>query len=111
MERKVLDNASFFLNEGDRVGIIGINGTGKSTLLKILAGAEEADSGEIIRTKDIRISYLPQIPEFDDHGSILDQVMRHLPADLRAAKEFEAKAVRKIRYQRYVERYCVAVRR
>lgn len=93
MERKVLDNASFFLNEGDRVGIIGINGTGKSTLLKILAGAEEADSGEIIRTKDIRISYLPQIPEFDDHGSILEQVMRHLPTDLRAAKEFEAKAV------------------
>lgn len=93
MERKVLDNASFFLNEGDRVGIIGINGTGKSTLLKILAGAEEADSGEIVRTKDIRISYLPQIPEFDDHGSILEQVMHHLPTDLRAAKEFEAKAI------------------
>ncbi len=93
MERKVLDNASFFLNEGDRVGIIGINGTGKSTLLKILAGAEEADSGEIVRTKDIRISYLPQIPEFDDHSSILEQVMHHLPTDLRAAKEFEAKAI------------------
>lgn len=93
MERKVLDNASFFLNDGDRVGIIGINGTGKSTLLKILAGAEEADSGKIVRTKDIRISYLPQIPEFDDHGSILEQVMHHLPTDLRAAKEFEAKAI------------------
>lgn len=66
MERKVLDDVSFFLNEGDKVGIIGINGTGKSTLLKILAGAEESDSGDIVRTNGIRISYLPQIPEFDD---------------------------------------------
>lgn len=62
MERKVLDNVSFYLNEGDKVGIIGINGTGKSTLLKILASAEEPDSGEIIRTKGVRISYLPQLP-------------------------------------------------
>jgi len=93
MERKVLDNASFFLNEGDKVGIIGINGTGKSTLLKILAGAEEADSGEIIRTNGIRISYLPQIPEFEEHGSVLEQVMLHLPSDLKEAKEFEAKSI------------------
>ena len=51
MERKVLDNVSFFLNEGDKVGIVGINGTGKSTLLRILAGAEEPDSGEIARAR------------------------------------------------------------
>ncbi len=93
MERKVLDGVSFFLNEGDKVGIVGINGTGKSTLLKILAGAEEADSGEIIRTSGVRISYLPQIPEFEDHGSVLSQVMLHLPADLKEAKEFEAKSI------------------
>lgn len=93
MERKVLDNVSFYLNEGDKVGIIGINGTGKSTLLRILAGAEEPDSGEIVRTSGIRISYLPQIPEFEDHGSVLDQVMLHLPADLKEAKEFEAKSI------------------
>lgn len=93
MERKVLDDVSFFLNEGDKVGIIGINGTGKSTLLRILAGAEEADNGEIIRTSGVRISYLPQIPEFDEHGSVLEQVMLHLPADLKEAKEFEAKSI------------------
>ena len=93
MERKVLDDVSFFLNEGDKVGIIGINGTGKSTLLKILAGAEEADGGDVIRTKGIRISYLPQIPEFDDSGSILEQVMSHLPADLKESKEYEAKSI------------------
>lgn len=93
MERRILGNTSFFLNEGDKVGIIGINGTGKSTLLRILAGAEEPDSGEIIRTNGIRISYLPQIPEFEEHGSVLEQVMLHLPADLREAKGFEAKSI------------------
>lgn len=93
MERKVLDEVSFYLNEGDKVGIIGINGTGKSTLLRILAGAEQPDSGEMIRTNGIRISYLPQIPEFDDHGSVLEQVLSHLPADLKESKEYEAKAI------------------
>ena len=93
MERKVLDDVSFFLNEGDKVGIVGINGTGKSTLLKILAGADEADSGSVTRTNGIRISYLPQIPEFDDCGSLLEQVLAHLPKDLRSSKEYEAKSV------------------
>ena len=93
MERKVLDDVSFFLNEGDKVGIIGINGTGKSTLLRILAGAEEADSGEVIRTNGIRLSYLPQIPQFDDNGSILQQVLAHLPDDMRSSKEYEAKSI------------------
>ena len=93
MERKVLDDISFFLNEGDKIGIIGINGTGKSTLLRILAGEEEPDDGEVIRTNGIRISYLPQIPEFDDHGSVLGQVLAHLPADLMQSKEYEAKSI------------------
>ncbi|MBQ5340349.1 MAG: ABC-F family ATP-binding cassette domain-containing protein [Oscillospiraceae bacterium] len=93
MERKVLDNVSFFLNEGDRVGIVGINGTGKSTLLRILAGAEEADTGEIIRTNGIRLSYLPQIPVFGETGSVLEQVLGALPEDLKDAKEYEAKSI------------------
>ena len=93
MERKVLDNVSFFLNEVDKVGIVGINGTGKSTLLRILAGAEESDSGEIIRTNGIRLSYLPQIPEFGETGSVLEQVLAHLPADLKESKEYEAKSI------------------
>ncbi len=93
MERKVLDDVSFFLNEGDKIGIIGINGTGKSTLLRILAGEEEPDGGEVIRTNGIRISYLPQIPEFDEYGSVLGQVLAHLPADLMQSKEYEAKSI------------------
>ncbi|MBE6844773.1 MAG: ABC-F family ATP-binding cassette domain-containing protein [Ruminococcus sp.] len=93
MERKILDDTSFFLNEGDKVGIIGINGTGKSTLLKILAGREEADAGQIVRTNGIKISYLPQIPEFEENGTVLNQIMAHLPHDLKEAKEFEAKSI------------------
>lgn len=93
MERKVLDDVSFFLNEGDKTGIIGINGTGKSTLLRILADAEESDSGEVVRSKGTRVSYLPQIPEFDDHGTILEQVLLNLPKDLRESKEYEAKSI------------------
>lgn len=93
MERKILDSVSFYLNEGDKVGIIGINGTGKSTFLKILAGAEEADSGETIRTNGIKLSYLPQIPVFGNSGSVLSQVMMNLPTDLRQAKEYEARSM------------------
>lgn len=92
MERRVLDDVSFFLGEGDKVGVIGINGTGKSTLLRILAGAEEPDSGQLIRTNGIRVSYLPQIPAFDESGTVLSQVLAHLPKDLADSKEFEAKS-------------------
>ena len=93
MERKVLDDVSFFLNEGDKVGIVGINGTGKSTLLKILAGADEPDKGSITRTNGIRISYLPQIPEFDENGRLIEQVLAHLPNDLKSSKEYEARSI------------------
>lgn len=93
MERKVLDDVSFYLNEGDRVGIIGINGAGKSSLIRILAGVEEPDGGEVIRSSGVRISYLPQIPEFDSSGSVLEQVLSHLPKDLQEAKEYEAKSI------------------
>ena len=92
MERRVLDNVSFFLGEGDKVGVIGVNGTGKSTLLRILAGAEEPDCGQMIRTNGIRVSYLPQIPAFDEKGTVLQQVLAHLPKDLADSKEYEAKA-------------------
>ena len=92
MERRVLDDVSFFLGSGDKVGITGINGSGKSTLLRILAGVSEPDSGQMIRTNGIRVSYLPQIPAFGDSGSVLEQVLAHLPKDLADSKAYEAKA-------------------
>ena len=56
----ILDDASFTLNAGDRVGLVGANGTGKSTLLRILAGAREPDSGRITSMRGTRVGYLPQ---------------------------------------------------
>lgn len=88
----MLDDVSFFLGSGDKVGITGINGSGKSTLLRILAGVSEPDSGQMIRTNGIRVSYLPQIPAFGDSGSVLEQVLAHLPKDLADSKAYEAKA-------------------
>ncbi len=81
----------FFSTKATESALSASTGRGKSTLLRILAGVEEPDSGTVIRTKGIRISYLPQIPDFAEHGSFLEQVMAHLPADLKSAKEFEAK--------------------
>ncbi len=75
-ERKVFDEADFFLEDGEKVGIIGINGTGKSTLLKIMAGLEQSDSGKVIRANHIVISYLKQQPDFRENETILEYVLR-----------------------------------
>lgn len=61
-EKVVLNDITFGVETGDKIGIIGINGTGKSTLLKILAGEEEADSGKITTMRGMRLGYLPQSP-------------------------------------------------
>ena len=84
---------SFFLNEGDKIGIIGVNGMGKSTLLKILAGREHYDSGEITKTGGVRIGYLPQTPVFDSHATIIEHVFAGLSEAERDAKQYEAKAI------------------
>lgn len=77
-ERMLFDEVSLGINEGDRIGLIGINGTGKSTFLKIVAGIEEADAGTITKGKDVRIGYLPQNPEFDDKKTLLENIVEGL---------------------------------
>ena len=74
-ERKLFDKASFYLQEGEKVGVIGINGTGKSTLLKILAGLEEPDEGTVTKANHIVVKYLPQNPVFDPEMSVIDSVI------------------------------------
>lgn len=76
-QRKVLEDASFYLQEQEKVGIIGINGTGKSTLLKMIAGLEEPDSGEVIYANHLVIHYLPQMPEFNPDASVLESVLSY----------------------------------
>ena len=76
-EKVVLNNISFGIETGDKIGIIGVNGTGKSTLLKILAGVESADDGSITKMRGLRIGYLPQTPDFDDPEEVvIDYVHR-----------------------------------
>ena len=73
-ERMLFHHINLGINEGDKIGVIGINGTGKSTLLKIIAGLEETDEGTVIKNNKLRISYLPQTPVFDETKSILTNV-------------------------------------
>ena len=75
-ERKLFENASFYLAEGEKAGIIGINGTGKSTLLKIIAGLEEPDTGKVIKANHCMIRFLPQNPQFDAEETVLEAVLR-----------------------------------
>ena len=74
-ERKLFEHASFSLQEGEKVGVIGINGTGKTTLLRMLAGQEETDEGTITMANHVVIRYLPQHPEFDPEMSSLECVL------------------------------------
>ena len=91
--RQLLTDVDFYLNEGDKVGIIGINGTGKSTFLKVLAGALEADEGKIVRSPNAQISYLSQNPVMEDNATILEQVFLHFPKEFRELNEYEAKSM------------------
>ena len=73
-EKRIFDDVSYGIHEGDKIGIIGINGTGKTTLLKIIAGIEEPDEGQIIKQNGLRITYLPQNPEFPADATVLSYV-------------------------------------
>ena len=75
-ERLLFDDTSFSINEGEKVGLIGINGTGKSTLLRIVAGLEEPDEGSVTRGRNLYMRYLPQIPEFVPGDTVLQSVVR-----------------------------------
>ena len=91
--RQLLSDVNFYLNEGDKVGIIGINGTGKSTFLKVLAGSLEADEGRIVRSPNSQISYLSQNPVMEDEATILEQIFLHFPKEFRELNEYEAKSM------------------
>lgn len=73
-EKVIFDDVSYGIHQGDKIGIIGINGTGKTTILKIIAGLEEPDEGQVITQNGLRITYLPQNPEFPPNATILDYV-------------------------------------
>lgn len=85
----LLKDITFGIDEGEKIGIIGVNGTGKSTLLKILAGTEQAESGHIITNNYMHIEYLPQDPRFEDTATVLQQVFKGTSPIMQLLKEYE----------------------
>lgn len=92
-DRVILHDVSFYLERGDKVGVVGVNGTGKSTLLRILAGAEEPDGGTVSLDPGVRLEYVPQNPALNMEDTVLELVLRGLGSDARALAEYEAKTI------------------
>ena len=74
-EKVIFEDASFGIQQGDKIGIVGINGTGKSTVLRMIAGEEEPDQGQIIRQNGLKIAYLPQNPHFPKGATVASYVL------------------------------------
>lgn len=91
-EKVLLNNVSLYIDKGDKIGLIGVNGTGKSTFLRILAQVEKPDEGIVTKYSGIRIQYLPQNPALDEKLTVLEHIFSDDPA-LRESKEFEAKKI------------------
>ncbi|HEX3028235.1 MAG TPA: ABC-F family ATP-binding cassette domain-containing protein [Clostridia bacterium] len=87
-EKILFNEISFSINEGEKIGVIGVNGTGKSTLLKVIAGAENADSGEILKVNGLNVEYLPQNPNFDDEATVLQQVFKGNSELMKTLREY-----------------------
>lgn len=92
--KELLRDASFSLDEGDKVGLIGTNGSGKSTLLKMIAGLESIDSGELWVNSSAKIVYLPQQPDLDDDRTILEQVFADSGEQMALVREYEEVSVK-----------------
>jgi len=91
--KTLLNDASLYLDEREKIGIIGLNGTGKSTLLKILAGEEAPDAGTITTRRGARIVYLPQNPQMDDSMTVLEQIYSTFSPEFRQSSEYEVKSM------------------
>ncbi|MBS4022857.1 MAG: ABC-F family ATP-binding cassette domain-containing protein [Dethiobacter sp.] len=92
-EKRLLKDITLYLSEGDKVGLIGINGTGKSTFLKIIAEQELPDSGAISKAAGVRIGYLPQNPIYNEKLTVLEQIFKGASTEIRETKAYEAKSI------------------
>lgn len=88
-EKILLKDISFGINEGEKIGIIGVNGTGKSTLLKIIAGAEVPDNGTIIKANRVKVEYLPQNPDYNEDFTVLQQVFKGTSSEMKLLLEYQ----------------------
>lgn len=92
-EKVLFNQISLGIGDGEKIGVIGINGTGKSTLLKVIAGIEVPDEGKIVKANSLRIEYLPQNPSFENEASVLEQVLKGLSPAAREVGEYEVKSI------------------
>ena len=92
-ERTLLDGVTLYVNEGDKLGLIGPNGAGKSTLLRVLAGTLEPDGGRVAADPNVKLSFLPQNPDFRDDATVLEHVFEHYSPEYRALNEYEARTM------------------
>ncbi|MEG0152674.1 MAG: ABC-F family ATP-binding cassette domain-containing protein, partial [Cellulosilyticaceae bacterium] len=88
-EKVIFDNISFSINSLEKIGLIGVNGTGKTSLLRILSGSEVPDKGDIITSNELMVEYLPQNPKFEDDNTVLEQVFRGESRVMRVLREYE----------------------
>lgn len=91
--KQLLSGCTIHIAEGAKLGVIGLNGTGKSTLLRLLAGREEPDEGKVTRFPNVQVSYLEQNPAMQDELSVLEQVFESFPPEYRELNEYEARAI------------------
>ena len=89
-EKILLNNISLGIGEGDKIGVIGVNGTGKSTFLKIVAGVEEAEGGKLIIGSMVRIEYLSQNPSFDEQATVLEQIFKGSSPEITLLRKYES---------------------
>ncbi|MGN0429608.1 MAG: ABC-F family ATP-binding cassette domain-containing protein [Acetatifactor sp.] len=92
-ERKVFEDTDFYLQEGEKVGVVGINGTGKTTLLRIIGGLEEPDDGKVIRANHLVIRYLPQHPEYQPEDDMLECITKGLTGEEKVNTQTQAKTM------------------
>ncbi len=88
-EKVLFDDISFGISSGDKIGVIGVNGTGKSTLLKIIAGVDEPDKGQVVTMNGIKIGYLPQVPVFEENETVINQIFKTNNPVMQLIKEYE----------------------
>lgn len=88
-EKKLVENISLGINDKEKIGLIGVNGTGKSTLLKIIAGAEIPDDGTITKANKVRIEYLPQNPYYDEDATVLEQVFKGTCEEMKIIGDYQ----------------------
>ncbi len=93
-EKRLFEEISFHITEKERIGIIGVNGTGKSSLLKLIAGIDGPDSGKFTHPRDYSIGYLAQSPELNDSLTIIEQVYQSDAGIIRLMKSYEDALVR-----------------